>query len=393
MRTIGVVTTSRADYGLYVPIFKRIESDPELALQILVSGAHLSAEFGHTVDVIEADGFTVHERVDVLLSSDAPDAIAESIGRGVAGFGSIFKRSRPDILLVLGDRYEMYAAAMAALPFALPVAHIHGGELSLGAIDDAIRHAMTKLSHLHFVSAQDHARRVIQLGESPWRVTVSGAPGLDNLHATTCLTRDELNEKYSLHLDDRPYLLITFHPVTLEQQQIAWHLDELLTALDETGLALIFTSPNADTGGRYVRERITQYVDKRASAAFLINVGTQGYFSLMSEAAAMVGNSSSGIIEAASFALPVVNIGTRQQGRLRGSNVIDVGHDREEILAGLSTARNATFRENIRGIPNPYGSGDAAGRIVSVLREVELNDTLVRKVFHDFDVDLAGENG
>ena len=249
MRTIGVVTVARSDYGIYLPLLRAIQVDANLRLHLLVSGAHLSPEQGLTVRAIEADGFPIGDRIDLELTSDAPVDIAGAIGRGVIGFARSFDQFRPDILVVLGDRYDMYPAALAALSFRMPVAHIHGGELTRGAIDDAIRHSLTKLSHLHFVSTVEYARRVIQLGEEPWRVTVTGAPGLDNLASVKLLSRAELEEKYNLRLN-RPTLLVTYHPVTLEAEQTGYQMDELLLALDAIGMPIVFTSPNADAGNQ-----------------------------------------------------------------------------------------------------------------------------------------------
>jgi UDP-hydrolysing UDP-N-acetyl-D-glucosamine 2-epimerase len=382
MRTIGVVTVARSDYGIYLPVLRKIQADAELHLRLIVSGQHLAPEFGLTVEAIEADGFEVAERVEMLLASDAPEAVAKSIGLGVIGFAQAYARSRPDMLLVLGDRFEMYAAALAALPFKIPVAHIHGGELTEGAIDDALRHSMTKLSHLHFVATGEYARRVRQLGEEAWRVTTSGAPSLDNLQAVKLLSAPELEAKYGLSLGEPP-LLVTFHPVTLEYEKSEQQVEELLVALEACGQPVLFTQPNADSGGRAITRAIREYVLTHDSAQMVNNLGTQGYFSLMAIAAAMVGNSSSGIIEAASFKLPVVNIGTRQRGRVRGENVIDVGNSREEILEGIRKACGDEFRASLSEMTNPYGDGCAAERILARLKEVDLGERLLMKRFSD----------
>jgi UDP-N-acetylglucosamine 2-epimerase (non-hydrolysing)/GDP/UDP-N,N'-diacetylbacillosamine 2-epimerase (hydrolysing) len=285
----------------------------------------------------------------------------------------------------------MHAAALAALPFKIPVAHIHGGEITQGAIDDALRHSMTKLSHLHFVSTQEYARRVIQLGEEPWRVIVSGAPSLDNVRAIRLFTRAELAARFALHLDETPFLLVTFHPVTLEYEQTEWQVTELLAALEACGLPVVFTMPNADTSGRTIARMIEEFVATHSSAQAVDNLGTQGYFSMMAVAAAMVGNSSSGIIEAASFELPVVNVGSRQRGRVRGANIIDVDYEQTSILEGLGKALDPQFRAKMRGIHNPYDSGGAAEKIVEVLKQVQLDDRIVTKCFHDLgDVSREG---
>ena len=382
MRTIGIVTVGRSDYGIYRSILKQIASDPDLQLRLFVGGMHLSPRFGLTVKTIEADGYEICERVKMLVSSDTPEAISKSMGLGLIGFARAYRRSRPDILVVLGDRFEMHAAALAALPFNIPVAHIHGGELTQGAIDDALRHSMTKLSHLHFVSTKEYARRVAQLGEEKWRITVSGAPSLDNLKTMKLLNRPVLEKKLKIRLTPPP-LLVTFHPVTLEYTKAAWQTGELLAALKTISLPVIFTLPNADTGGRVIRAMIKKYVKQSDSASICDNMGVQKYFSLMNLAAAMVGNSSSGIIEAPSLKLPVVNIGSRQGGRVRAKNVIDVGCRREKIEAGIRRAISDKFRSGLKGLVNPYGDGHAAERIVRRLKEVELNDRLIRKTFQD----------
>jgi len=385
MRTISVVTVGRSDYGIYLPLLKRIKSDPDLSLQIIVSGMHLSPEFGLTVEAIKVDGFEISERVEMLLSSDSPEGIAKSMGLGVIGFSQVYARLKPDILVVLGDRFEMHAAALAALPFKLPVAHIHGGEITLGAIDESLRHSITKLSHLHFTSTKEYAYRVIQLGEEPWRVVVSGALSLDNLNDMDLLNRKELSNKFNINLSDDPFLMVTHHPVTLEYENSQMQFAELLATLDECGLPVIFTMPNADTGGRGIHDMIKEYIKSHRSAQMVDNFGTQGYFSMMAEAAAMVGNSSSGIIEAASLHLPVVNIGARQEGRIRGANIIDVEYDRGQMLAGLHKALSSQFQDQMAELDNPYGDGTATEKIVSVLKKIELDDRLLMKRFYDLD--------
>ena len=382
MRTTGVVTVARSDFGMYVPVLHCIQADPDLKLHLIVSGMHLAPEFGSTVKDIESDGFEIGQRVEMLLSSDTPEGVAKSMGLGVIGYAQAYARVRPDILVVLGDRFEMHAAALAALPFKIPIAHIHGGELTQGAMDDALRHSMTKLSHLHFVSTEEYAQRVRQLGEEPWRITVSGSPSLDNLHSVTLLTVLELEARYGLRLEPSP-LLVTFHPVTLEYEQTEWHMQELLAALDSSGMPVIFTQPNADTNGRRAAQMAQEFVQTHSSAWMVDNLGTTAYFSLMSLAAAMVGNSSSGIIEAPSFGLPVVNIGTRQRGRVRGANVIQVGYCREAILNGIQKALQPEFRNSLKGRSNPYGDGRASAKIVERLKSVELDHRLIMKSFCD----------
>ena len=382
MRTIGVVTVSRSDYGIYLPILRKVQADPELRLHLIVAGTHLSPEFGLTVKAIEADGFEIAERVEMLLSSDTPEGIVKSMGLGLIGFAQSYARFRPDILLVLGDRFEMHAAALAALPFRIPVAHIHGGEITQGATDDALRHSITKLSHLHFVATEEYARRVMQMGEEPWRVIVSGAPGLDNLKSVQYLSRQELEALLGLRLDRDP-LLVTYHPVTLEYERTEWQVSELLNALEAFDKPMIFTLPNADVSGRVILGMLESFVKRKPTARLVENLGTQGYFSVMAVAAVMVGNSSSGIVEAPSFKLPVVNIGTRQQGRIREKNVLDVGYSHAEIRAAIAKAVSPDFRAGLKGLINPYGDGHAVERIVRKLKEMKPGDELLVKGFYN----------
>lgn len=390
MRKIAVVTVGRSDYGLYVPILRAIQDTPDLKLDLIVSGMHLCPEYGLTVKTIEADGFQVAARVEMLLASDTPEGIAKSMGLGLIGFAQIYATFRPDLLLVLGDRFEMYAATVAALPFRIPVAHVHGGEVTQGAIDDAFRHSMTKLSHLHFASTEESAARIRQMGEEPWRVATVGAPALDNLRTTKLLESWELEARYGISLN-RPPLLVTFHPVTLEYEDTNSQIGEMLKALDEIGLPVLFTMPNADTNRSVIVRRVEEFVATHSNARLLGNVGTQGYFSLMARAAAMVGNSSSGIIEAPSFGLPVINIGTRQQGRVRAANVLDVGYESAAIVRAIRHATTPEFRIRLRGMPNPYGDGYGAERIVRVLRDVPLDSRLIFKEFQDMGSVPAGQ--
>jgi len=382
-RRIGVVTVSRSDYGHLRPVLEGIRRAPDFDLVLFVAGMHLDAGFGSTWREIEADGFAIAERIAMLEPGDSPEAVAASTGRGVEGFAHAFARQRPDLLVVLGERFEMLAAAVAALPFALPVAHIHGGEVSEGAMDNQIRHAITKLAHLHFASAEVHARRIAQMGEEPWRIHAVGGPGLDRVATLEPLSREALGRELDVPADG-PWLLVTFHPVTLEYRDTTSHVDELLAALEKTDGTLVITYPNADTSGRFIIERLEEFAARHPGRCRLSrNLGDRLYLSLLRHADVMVGNSSSGLIEAPSFSLPVVNIGARQRGRLRGANVIDVEPERGEILRGIEAAQAPAFRARARAAANPYGDGHAAPRIVEVLRAVPLDARLVQKRFVD----------
>ena len=381
-RVIGVVTVARSDWGHLVPVLEALRAAPDVTLRLLVGGAHLSPRFGSTVAAIEAAGWPIAARVEMLEAGDAPRDMAVAAARGVAGFADVFAHERLELLVLLGDRLEMLAAATAALPFALPVAHIHGGEVTEGAIDEQARHAITKLAHLHFAAAEPYARRILQMGEEPWRVHCVGAPGLDRLAARATLPRAEIAARLGLALR-RPTLLVTFHPVTLEHADTARQVDELVAALAGVDGDVVISYPGADTAHRAIVERWTALASSRPGTRLAASLGEDVYASLLREADVMVGNSSSGIIEAGSFALPVVNVGTRQQGRLRGPNVVDVGHRRDEIAAGLARALAPAFRRGLAGMRNPYGDGAAAPRITEVLRKVELGPRLVRKRFVD----------
>ena len=382
-KRIGVVTVSRSDYGHLRPVLEALRRAPDLELLLLVAGMHLASEFGLTVRDIEADGFPISARVEMLGGGDTPEAVAAATGRGVAGFGEAFARLRPDLLVVLGDRFEMLAAAVAALPFALPVAHIHGGEVSEGAMDNQIRHAITKLAHLHFASAEPHARRIAAMGEEPWRIHTVGAPGLDRLASTEPLSRAALAGELGLP-EAGPWLLVTFHPVTLEYRDTAAHVDELLAAIEKTDGFIVITYPNADTSGRIIIERIEEFAGRHPRRCRLAkSLGERLYLSLLRHADLMIGNSSSGLIEAPTFGLPVVNVGSRQRGRLRGANVIDVEPSREDILRGIEAAQAPAFRARARAAANPYGDGHAAPRVVAVLHAVSLDARLVQKRFSE----------
>lgn len=377
-RTIAVVTVARSDWGHLVPVLSAIREAPDLDLRLLVGGMHLAPAFGLTVGEIEAEGWPIAERVPMLEPGDTPEAAAASIGHGVRSFAAAYARQRPDLVVVLGDRFEMLAAAVAALPGALPVAHLHGGEVTEGAMDNQIRHAITKLAHLHFASAEAHARRILALGEEPWRVHTVGAPGLDRLRTTPLLDRDGVARALELPVAG-PWLVVTFHPVTLEAGDTAAHVDELLAALAKVDGTFVVTGANADPAHRAVGRRLEAWAARDGRVRLAPSLGDRLYLSLLRHADAMVGNSSSGLIEAPSLGLPAVNVGSRQRGRLRGANVIDVEPAREAIRQGLERALDPAFRQRLAGLPNPYGDGHAAPRIVRVLREVALDARLVQK--------------
>ncbi len=384
MRTIAVVTVARSDYGILMPVLREIERRDDLRLALVVGGMHLAPEFGYTAADIEADGFAISERVEMSLASDTRIGTATSIGLGVIGFANAFNRIAPDLIVLLGDRFEMHAAALAALPLGIPVAHIHGGEVTEGAFDESLRHGISKIAHLHFVSTEEYGQRLRRMGEEPWRITISGAPSLDNLESLTLLTRDELAKNIGIPLSEHP-LLITWHPATLTLERSEQQLEALLAALVKAAEQLIFTAPNADPSGRRAHQRIAEFVATHRDAYLVENLGTLRYFSLMKLAGAMIGNSSSGIIEAASFELPVVNVGPRQNGRTRAINVIDVPDDEDSnaITTAIAKARSSEFRSELQGMTNPFGTGLAARIIVDRLANCPLDARLRAKKFFD----------
>jgi UDP-N-acetylglucosamine 2-epimerase (non-hydrolysing) len=382
VRAIGVVTVARSDYGHLLPLLAALRAAPDVELLVYVAGSHLAPRFGRTADHVEADGWPVVARIDMGIEGDAPGAIAAATGRGVLGFAAEFDRRRPDLLVVLGDRYEMLSAALAALPFGLPVAHLHGGEVTKGAIDEQIRHALTKLAHLHFAAAEPYAARLRQLGEEPWRVHCFGAPGLDRLHERAALSREALGARLGRPLG-RPTLLVTFHPETLAPEDVPRQVEELAAALEKVDGEIVATAPGADTAHGVITRALERLADRRPATRVVAALGDEVYCSLLREADVMVGNSSSGLIEAPTFGLPVVNVGDRQRGRLRAANVLDVPHDREAIAAAIRRALSPEFRRGLAGLVNPYGDGRAAPRIARVLREVNLGARLTRKRFVD----------
>lgn len=369
-RKVCVVTGSRADYGLLYWLMKEISGDRELQLQLIATGMHLSPEFGLTVRKIEEDGFAVDEKVEMLLSSDTPVGIAKSMGVGLIGFADALDRLRPEMVVVLGDRFEILAAVQAALVARLPIAHLHGGEVSEGAFDEGIRHAISKMAHLHFVAAEPYRKRLVQMGERPDRVFNVGAPGLDHLAGLNWMSRAELEAELGVPLG-KPLFLITYHPATLDVANATVAMEELLAALEEFPTAtLIFTYPNADTGGRNLIASIDDFVAKHEHRAkAFASLGQRYYLSLMGEADAVIGNSSSGLIEAPALKKPTVNIGDRQQGRLKASSVIDVAGSREDIVRGIRGALSEEFRRALPGTVSLYGAGNASEKIRQILKQ------------------------
>ena len=376
-RKIAVVTTSRADYShLYWPL-RALSEHALVDLQLIVLGAHLSPEFGATLREIEKDGFPIAARIECLLSSDSDIGMAKTIGVATLSLADHLGALRPDLLLLIADRYEMLAPASVALALRIPIAHIEGGEISEGAIDDAVRNALTKMAHVHFTSTFAARDRVISMGEEPWRVHRAGAPSLDHLKKSKLLSRDQLAEKLSLNLDI-PSAVVAYHPVTLANDTLE-EASALFTALEQLPEQLLFCYPNADAGSRALIERTKSFLDARGNGRIFINLDAVTYWSLLRQAALFLGNSSSGIMETPSFALPTVNIGIRQQGRERARNILDAPANTEAILNAASTARSDAFRQSLEGMANPYGDGTAAEKICEVLTTAPLGRKLLIK--------------
>lgn len=384
MKKIAVFTGTRAEYGLLYWLLKDIQKNDELALQLVVSGMHLSPEFGLTYQQIEKDGFTIDAKVEILLSSDTSVGVAKSMGLGVLGFADALQRLQPEALVVLGDRFEALAAAQTAMIMRIPVVHLHGGEITEGAYDDAIRHAITKLSHLHCTAAEPYRQRVIQMGEAPERVHNVGAIGLDHLRRTKLLNIAELGQALDFPLQ-KPYFLVTYHPVTLADEPAEASFQALLNALDDfPDHQVILTYPNADDGGRKIIPLLNAYAAGRSNVLAIPSLGQVRYLSAVKHATAVIGNSSSGIIEVPAFAVPTVNIGQRQKGRLAAASVIHCDANRLAINTAIKAA--VSLHAKLAGKPaaNPYGQGDASSRIINLLKNLPTGTV---KTFHDLNKD------
>lgn len=379
-RTIAVVTGSRADYGLLFWLLRDIADDADLTLRLIVTGAHLEPRFGHTVDVLEADGFTVHVRVPMHLEDDTAAGVARSMAAALPGLADALTNLAPDVVVLLGDRYEMLCAATAAMLTRTPIAHIHGGETTEGAMDEGMRHAITKLSHLHFAAAEPYAKRIRQMGEARSRVFTVGAPGLDHLTRTPLLDRGALTAALGFDLAP-PLLLVTYHPATLAEGDPAAPVYAMLAALDaRPGARVVFTGVNADPGHDRIAAAVHAYVAARAERTLLVeSLGTQRYLSLLRAADAVLGNSSSGIIEAPALGTPTVDIGPRQRGRLKARSVTSCGDSREEIAAALARALDPAFRADLAGMVPPYGAGGASRKILDVLKTAPLDGILLKR--------------
>ena len=381
-RKICIITGTRAEYGLLRWVIQNVSDEPDLVLQIVATGMHLSPEFGLTYTEIEADGYHIDRKVEMLVSSDTPIGVSKSIGLGIIGFADVLSDLKPDIVVVLGDRFEIYAAATAALVAHIPIAHLHGGESTEGVIDEAFRHSITKMSSLHFVAAEEYQQRVIQLGENPERVYNVGGLGIDNIHKLTLLSRSELEADLGFSLGQKS-LLVTFHPATLGDTSAVAQLKELLSALEgQTDTQLIITLPNADADGRVLTAMIKDFVAKYDHAHAFTSLGQLRYLSCVSHVDGVVGNSSSGLLEVPSFQKGTVNIGDRQKGRLQADSIINCAPLKTSILKAIQMLYSSNFQAELDKVSNPYGEGGASARVLTILRSANLED-LVKKSFYN----------
>jgi UDP-N-acetylglucosamine 2-epimerase (non-hydrolysing)/GDP/UDP-N,N'-diacetylbacillosamine 2-epimerase (hydrolysing) len=376
-RTIAVVTSSRADYShLYWPLHD-LAQHPDVELKLIVLGAHLAPQFGETVKEIEKDGLPIAARLECLLSSDTDVGMAKTLGVAVLALADLLGQMRPDLLLLIADRYEMLAPASVALTLRIPIAHIEGGEISEGAIDDAVRNALTKMSHIHFTSTEGARARVVAMGEEPWRVHRAGAPSLDHIRRSRLFDVQELEERLQVSLQRRT-VVVAYHPVTIVRDTTQ-EAGSLFAALDNVDAQILFCYPNSDAGSHALMQRTRDFVATRSDARVYVNLDAVTYWSLLRHAALLIGNSSSGIMEAASFGLPVVNVGFRQKGRERARNVLDAEPETNAILARIEEGMSSEFRASLAGMANPYGDGHAAEKIVQVLTSTPLSGELLVK--------------
>lgn len=385
MKKICVITGTRAEYGLLYWVMKSIEQDKELQLQLLVTGMHLSTEFGLTYKQIEKDGFRIDKKIEILLSSDSPVGISKSMGLAMISFSEAFEELQPDLVLVLGDRFEIFSAVSSAMICRIPIAHCHGGEATEGVIDESIRHSITKMSHIHFCSTEDYKKRIIQLGESPKSVYNVGALGIENINKLKLLSREEFEDSISFKLDKKYSFLVTFHPVTLEKSTAGQQIDKLLEAIDNIhDCKIIFTKTNSDTDGRIINKKIDEYVKNNIDKSVCFtSLGQLRYLSALKHVDCVIGNSSSGLIEVPSFNTATVNIGDRQRGRIFGDSVISCGSNVEDIEKAINKSISGDFKKNVLSIvKNPYRKGNSSEVIVEVLKKTELKGILKKK-FHD----------
>jgi GDP/UDP-N,N'-diacetylbacillosamine 2-epimerase (hydrolysing) len=379
MKKILVVTGTRSEYGLLYWTMKEIQNDKDLQLQLIVTGNHLVIDYGYTVEQIKNDGFEINEEIDMIINSVEKSSVVKSMGLEMIQMAQSFDRLKPDILLILGDRYETFVAATCAMMMNIPIAHMNGGESTEGAVDEQIRHAITKMAHLHFTGAEYYKDRIIKMGEEPSKVYNVGQAGIENVKRLNLLDKNEIQKELNVTFN-KPILLITFHPVTLDIENIEYQINNLLEAIVEFDAKYIFTYPNADFGSKIIIDKINDFVKQNKNGIIFYSLGQRKYLSLLKYADVMVGNSSSGIIESPIFKIPVINIGERQKGRLRSNNIIDVGYGKEEIFNAINKALySKEFKKNLDFIENVYGEGNVSKDVVYILKSINLDKDLLRK--------------
>lgn len=386
-KTISILTATRAEYGLLKPIIKKLSLVEEFDVRVVVTGAHLSPEFGLTYKEIEKDGIIIDEKIEILLSADSPSAISKSMGLALISFADYFRKLKPDMLLVLGDRYETLAVVIAAMNERIPIAHLYGGEITEGAIDESIRHAITKLSYLHFTSTEEYRSRVIQLGEEPERVFCVGAMGIENIFNEELMSKPELEDSINFKLD-KPYAVITFHPVTLDNNKSKEQVKALLDACQKyKNMKFLFTKANADADGRIINQMIDDFVAKNDNAIAFTSLGTTKYLSTLKYGTMVIGNSSSGLIEAPSFGIPTINIGDRQRGRIQADSVINCEPLQKDIEKAIDYALSKKVQEISKRAVNPYGDGNTSDKIIRIIKDYLLNSKIdLKKTFYDCEV-------
>lgn len=387
-KIINILTATRAEYGLLKPIIVKLNKISEFDIRIVVTGAHLSSEFGLTYQEIEKDGFIIDEKIEILLSSDSTASISKSMGLAMISFADYFKKLAPDLLIVLGDRYETLAVVTTAMNQRIPIAHLYGGETTEGAIDESIRHAITKLSYLHFTSTEEYRKRVIQLGEHPDRVYNVGGIGIENVLNEKLLTKKQLEDSLGIDLS-KPYGVVTFHPVTLENNSSEIQISSLLEVCKEyKDMNFIITKANADAEGRIINQLIDQYEQKNENIYAFTSLGLTKYLSALKYAKLVIGNSSSGLLEAPSFNIPTINIGDRQKGRLQGNSVINCEPNKDSIRSAIEVSFTEQFMNQAKEAVNPYGDGNTSDKVVDIIKEYILNDKInLKKKFYDWKVD------
>lgn len=378
MRKIAVLTGTRAEYGLLYWTMKRIQMDEGLKLQLIVTGSHLSPKYGNTIEQIKEDGFKIDDEIEIDINSHKKSSISKSMGLEMIQMAQGFERLKPDMLLILGDRYEIFAAATCAMTMNIPIAHISGGEVTEGAMDEQIRHAITKMAHIHFPGSEYYAENIRKMGEESWRIFNVGDPGIENIKNTKLMTKEEIKKDLDIDIDEET-LLITYHPVTLEIEGLPSQISNLLEALSKLDKKMIITYPNADHGSDYIIKELSRFSKENNNVHLFKNLGSKRYLSIMKNCGAVVGNSSSALVEASYLKVPVVDIGNRQKGRLKAENIISCSNACKDIVSSINKSISSEFREKVKETKSLYGEGNTSEEIVKVLKQIDIDDKLLKK--------------